>query len=50
MNAVPTTWMAKRYPGIVVGIKSAHFTGPQWDPYIQAVKAGTIANIPVMID
>lgn len=50
MNAVPTAWMAKRYPGVIVGIKSAHFTGPEWYPYIQAVKAGTIANIPVMID
>ena len=50
MNAEPTAWMAKRYPGVVVGIKSAHFTGPEWEPYIQAVKAGTIANIPVMID
>jgi len=50
MNAEPTAWMAKRYPGVIVGIKSAHFTGPEWEPYIQAVKAGTIANIPVMID
>ena len=50
MNAEPTAWMAKRYPGVIVGIKSAHFTGPEWEPYIQAVKAGTLANIPVMID
>jgi dihydroorotase len=50
MNAEPTAWIAKRYPGVVVGIKSAHFTGPGWDPYIQAVKAGTSANVPVMID
>jgi dihydroorotase len=50
MNAEPTAWVAKRYPGVVVGIKSAHFTGPEWEPYIQAVKAGTLANIPVMID
>lgn len=50
MNAEPTAWMAKRYPGIIVGIKSAHFAGPEWEPYIQAVKAGTIADIPVMID
>jgi dihydroorotase len=50
MNAEPTAWMAKRYPGTVVGIKSAHFSGPEWLPYIQAVKAGTLADIPVMID
>ncbi len=45
-----TGYMAKKYPGVVVGIKSAHYTGPEWIPYIEAVKAGTIADIPVMID
>jgi dihydroorotase len=50
MDGEATGAMAKRYPGVVVGVKSAHFTGPEWDPYIQAVKAGTMANIPVMID
>ncbi len=50
MDGEFTGAMAKRYPGIVVGVKSAHYPGPEWDPYIQAVKAGTIANIPVMID
>lgn len=41
---------AKQYPGVIVGIKSAHFTGPEWKPYDQAVIAGNIADIPVMID
>ncbi len=41
---------AKQSPGVVVGIKSAHFTGPEWKPYDQAVIAGNIANVPVMID
>ena len=41
---------AKQFPGVVVGIKSAHFTGPEWKPYDQAVIAGNIANVPVMID
>jgi dihydroorotase len=41
---------AKLFPGVIVGIKSAHFTGPEWKPYDQAVIAGNIANIPVMID
>lgn len=50
MQAEPTAAMALKYPGVIVGIKSAHFEGPEWTPYIQAVKAGTIANIPVMID
>ena len=50
MDGETTAKMALKYPGIIVGIKSAHFTGPEWTPYEQAVKAGTIANIPVMID
>src|SRR5438270_648278 len=40
----------KQFPGVIVGIKSAHFTGPEWKPYDQAVIAGNIADIPVMID
>ncbi len=41
---------AKLFPGVIVGVKSAHFTGPEWKPYDQAVIAGNIAKIPVMID
>ena len=50
MQAEPTAAMALKYPGVIVGVKSAHFTGPEWTPYEQAVKAGNIAHIPVMID
>ncbi|HZY63046.1 MAG TPA: amidohydrolase/deacetylase family metallohydrolase [Edaphobacter sp.] len=50
MQSDPTGKMALKYPGVIVGIKSAHFEGPEWTPYIEAVKAGTMANIPVMID
>lgn len=50
MQMVPTGWMALRYPDVVVGIKSAHFAGPEWTPYLEAVGAGNIARTPVMID
>lgn len=50
MQMVPTGYMALRYPDTIIGIKSAHFTGPEWTPYIQAVGAGNIGHIPVMID
>lgn len=50
MDGKLTGEKAKQYPGVVVGIKSAHFNGPEWKPFDQAVIAGTIANIPVMID
>jgi dihydroorotase len=50
MDGEATGQMALKYPGVIVGVKSAHFTGPEWKPYDQAVKAGDIAHIPVMID
>jgi dihydroorotase len=50
MQAAPTAEMAKKYPGVVVGIKTAHYAGPEWTPVEQAVEAGTLANIPVMVD
>jgi dihydroorotase len=40
----------KAYPNIVVGIKSAHYQGPEWTPVDRAVQAGTMANVPVMVD
>ncbi len=50
MDGKATATMALKHKGVVVGIKGAHFAGPEWKPYQQAVLAGTIANIPVMID
>jgi dihydroorotase len=50
MQMIPTGFMALRYPDTIVGIKSAHFTGGEWAPYVQAIGAGDIAHIPVMID
>ena len=50
MAAVPTGVMALKYPGLIVGIKTAHYAGPEWAPVEHAVEAGTIANVPVMVD
>src|SRR5215471_9069852 len=50
MDGEATAQMALKYPGTVVGIKTAHFGGPEWTPVEQAVIAGTKANIPVMVD
>jgi dihydroorotase len=50
MQAAPTAEMAKKHPGVIVGIKTAHYGGPEWAPVEQAVEAGTLANIPVMVD
>jgi dihydroorotase len=50
MDGEATAAMALKYPQTVVGIKTAHFEGPEWTPVEQAVIAGTKANIPVMVD
>jgi len=50
MEAKPTADMALRYKGLIVGIKTAHYAGPEWTPVERAVEAGTQANIPVMVD
>src|SRR3984885_10678791 len=50
MQAKPTAEMAEKYKGLIVGVKTAHYAGPEWTPVEQAVEAGTIANIPVMVD
>ncbi len=50
MQAEPTAAMAKKYPNVVVGVKTAHYAGPEWTPVERAVEAGTAANIPVMVD
>ena len=50
MAAAPTAEMAKKYPGLIIGVKTAHYAGPEWTPVEHAVEAGTAANIPVMVD
>jgi dihydroorotase len=50
MDGEATGNLARKYPDLIVGIKTAHFRGPEWKPYDQAVIAGNVANIPVMID
>jgi len=50
MDAAATAEQAKKYKGTVVGIKTAHFAGPEWTAVERAVEAGTAANVPVMVD
>lgn len=50
MDPQPAAEMAKRHAGLIVGIKTAHYAGPEWTPVEHAVQAGTLANIPVMVD
>jgi dihydroorotase len=50
MDPQATAQQAQRYPGVVVGIKTAHFAGPEWVAVDRAVEAGKIASVPVMVD
>jgi dihydroorotase len=50
MDSQAAATMAMKYPGVIVGIKTAHYAGPEWIAVDRAVEAGTLANIPVMVD
>jgi dihydroorotase len=50
MEAKPTAAMALKHKDIVVGVKTAHYGGPEWKPVDQAIEASKIASIPIMVD
>ena len=50
MNPKLTAMVAKQYPGIIVGVKLAHYHGFDWEPVNRVVAAGNQGDIPVMID
>jgi len=50
MDGAMAAEVARQYPDIIVGFKVAHYVGPSWKPVNEAVKGGTLAGIPVMID
>ncbi|MDQ3652307.1 MAG: amidohydrolase/deacetylase family metallohydrolase [Acidobacteriota bacterium] len=50
MNAQRAAEIAKKYPGVVVGIKTAHFAKPGWEAVDRAIEAGQLAGVPVMVD
>ena len=50
MLVAPAVACAQKYPEIIVGFKLAHFSGSDPTPVIRGVEAGTLANMPFMID
>jgi dihydroorotase len=42
--------MAAKYKAVIVGVKTAHFAGPEWTAVENAVKAAEVAKVPVMVD
>ena len=50
MDAKLTAMRIRQNRDHIVGIKVAHYVGPDWDPVTRAVAAGREADVPVMID
>ena len=50
MDAKAAADLAKANRDTIVGIKVAHYRGPDWTPVERGAEAGTLADIPVMID
>ena len=50
MEPERTAEVARRHRDVVVGVKIAHFAGPEWVAVDRAVEAGKLADIPVMVD
>jgi len=50
MDARLTAMRIRQHPGVIVGVKVAHYTGPEWDPVTRALEAGIETNVPVMVD
>ena len=50
MDAKLTAMRIRQHPGVIVGVKVAHYNGPEWDPVTRGVAAGRETNVPVMID
>jgi dihydroorotase len=50
MEPERTAEVAKRHKDVVVGVKIAHYAGPEWIAVDRAVEAGRLAGVPVMVD
>ena len=50
MDARLTAMRIRQHRGVIVGIKVAHYSGPEWDPVTRAVAAGRDTDVPVMVD
>ncbi len=50
MDAEAAARTAKENPDLIVGFKSAHYQGPGWPSVDNAVKAGNLTGLPIMVD
>ena len=45
-----TATRIRQFPEILIGVKTAHYQGPEWEGVDRAVEAGQLAGVPVMVD
>ncbi|HEY9343582.1 MAG TPA: amidohydrolase/deacetylase family metallohydrolase [Hanamia sp.] len=50
MDSKMAATVARQYKDYIVGFKLAHYEAAEWTPVNRVVEAGTLANLPVMID
>ncbi|MBM3838358.1 MAG: amidohydrolase/deacetylase family metallohydrolase [Verrucomicrobia bacterium] len=50
MDPAAAVAMIKRFPDLIVGVKTAHFLKPGWTAVDRAVEAGKLSQTPVMVD
>jgi dihydroorotase len=50
MDPAAAADMAKKYPALIVGFKTAHFEAPEWTSVDRALEAGKLASLPIMVD
>lgn len=50
MDAKLTAMSANLNKKYIVGVKVAHYIGDDWIPIQRAIKAGNMANVPIMVD
>jgi dihydroorotase len=45
-----TAQFIRDHPGLIVGVKTAHWRYPTWDIVERALEAGRLADVPIMVD
>jgi dihydroorotase len=50
MDAKLTAMRIRQNAATIVGVKVAHYAGPEWDPVLRGVAAAQETNVPVMVD
>ena len=50
MDVKLTVAMVEKHPDIIVGTKIGHYKGDHWGPFDKALKAGRLANVPLLLE